>query len=349
MNNLQNTFNFEGLFEGKIIEVQDNNECLISIPKLFFDNYDSKYEVEESINNDNIINNDLNKQTITSVNGIYCKPFYANGVTRKMNEGEEVTVFFKDGDPQNAYYINGYFAKQIEEYTNDSIYENKDIKIYTEQGDTPKILFKIKDTIVEITENGIAGGNGNGNGGILGGGGIGTDEVVSIVTKDMYIKDIIADGKFDPSEKKFINKELDKISKEYICIIKIFDFYKNSDSNEEIKKNYTKYKEELIEYLNPMLKDMNSTEDIDGKEFEEKFKNYYDNRNKILSTLVDILIDVNDKSIKYVNSATFDNILSVSEKTNISNIFDILKKEKPYIEELANLFSILSNSYNESY
>lgn len=134
-NNLITNINFEGLFDGVVLDNNlENNQLLVYIPKLMISINESNniLNVKENINNKNIINNKVTKNTVTSTNGIVCKPLVKNQELIIPDKEDNVIVLFLDGDPQKAYYIGYNIYNQI----NDTKYTSK----LKEKGDKFNIL-----------------------------------------------------------------------------------------------------------------------------------------------------------------------------------------------------------------
>ena len=146
------SFNFEGIYEGTVIEVYEDNSCLINIPKLLIgQNDNNKIEGVENITNNNIINSFMNKSTIKIVNGVICYPYERNNSSIKMEVGNKVSVFFIDGDPNKAFYTDLSYNSN-KDYSKDIIYSKGNISIYIENNE---IVFKNKNNMLKIKEEGI--------------------------------------------------------------------------------------------------------------------------------------------------------------------------------------------------
>ena len=168
-------FNFSDLYEGKILEVKDNNKCLIHIYKFFLTSEVGNNAIigNNPIDYNNIENGNSNISEIQSTNGILCDPLYTNRIQIKPNVGDEVLVFFFNGDPQRPYYINGHLEKELKKLNEDTIYKSADVSITVRNGEDPRILFKIKDNEIifdskSILGSGLVVNGGNGNGEITG-------------------------------------------------------------------------------------------------------------------------------------------------------------------------------------
>ena len=125
-----------------------------------------------------------------------------------------------------------------------------------------------------------------------------TDELLlDSYTKFMDIgkfDNIITDGKLTAIEKLQILGERERIKSEYQKLLAQAQAYATTTRDNSIRinpTNFTNAYNDLMNYLNPLLVNMDETSIIDRDEFISKFKNYYDE-------VVNIVNAIND-SIKY--------------------------------------------------
>jgi hypothetical protein len=107
------------------------------------------------------------------------------------------------------------------------------------------------------------------------------------------LEDIASDSKLTPSEKQATKKEWDIIVSEYTI---------NVDQAKLFGINYTDYTTKynsLSTYITPLLSNLNTTSDIVGNTFRQKFKDYYDSRQNLLN-------DVSAKAKELADNAQAD-------------------------------------------
>lgn len=93
------------------------------------------------------------------------------------------------------------------------------------------------------------------------------------------LEDIASDSKLTPSEKQATKKEWDIIVSEYTI---------NVDQAKLFGISYTDYTNKynsLSTYITPLLSNLNTTSDIVGNTFRQKFKDYYDSRQNLLNDI----------------------------------------------------------------
>lgn len=98
-------------------------------------------------------------------------------------------------------------------------------------------------------------------------------------TANSLLADIASDGKLTPSEKQAVKKEWDVIPTEMGTIMNQADNY--GITYYDLEDRF----QELADYINPLLANLTVTSDIDGATFRQKFKNYYDQKNSVLSAI----------------------------------------------------------------
>jgi hypothetical protein len=98
-------------------------------------------------------------------------------------------------------------------------------------------------------------------------------------TANSLLADIASDGKLTPSEKQAVKKEWDVIPTEMGTIMNQADNY--GITYYDLEDRFY----ELADYINPLLANLTVTSDIDGATFRQKFKNYYDQKNSVLSAI----------------------------------------------------------------
>lgn len=107
------------------------------------------------------------------------------------------------------------------------------------------------------------------------------------------LEDIASDSKLTPSEKQATKKEWDIIVSEYSI---------NVDQAKLFGISYTDYTNKytsLSTYITPLLSNLDTTSDIVGNTFRQKFKDYYDSRQNLLN-------DVSAKAKKLADKAQED-------------------------------------------
>ena len=104
------------------------------------------------------------------------------------------------------------------------------------------------------------------------------------------LADIASDSKLTPSEKIQTNKTLQEITAEYQPNMDLAEIY--SVDSIAYKANY----EALIAYLTPLLNDITTTDDIDGKTFADKFEGYYIARTALLNAVSAAAKNMADKA-----------------------------------------------------
>lgn len=122
-----------------------------------------------------------------------------------------------------------------------------------------------------------------------------TQELAKI--NERLLADIANDDKLTPSEKQSILKEFQGIVAEYKVIIEQAKYYGL------IYTDYDNSYNELTEYLNPLLDDLNSTSDITGIVFRQYFINYYTERQKLQKSISDTAKDIADEAGEIANEA----------------------------------------------
>lgn len=122
-----------------------------------------------------------------------------------------------------------------------------------------------------------------------------TQELAKI--NERLLADIANDDKLTPSEKQSILKEFQGIVAEYKVIIEQAKYYGI------IYTDYDNSYNELTEYLNPLLDDLNSTSDITGIVFRQYFINYYTERQKLQKSISDTAKDIADEAGEIANEA----------------------------------------------
>lgn len=122
-----------------------------------------------------------------------------------------------------------------------------------------------------------------------------TQELAKINEK--LLADIANDDKLTPSEKQSVLKEFQGIIAEYKVIIEQAKYYGL------IYTNYDRSYNELLEYLNPLLENLNSTSDITGIIFRQYFINYYTERQKLQKSISDRAKDIADEAENIANEA----------------------------------------------
>lgn len=122
-----------------------------------------------------------------------------------------------------------------------------------------------------------------------------TQELAKINEK--LLADIANDDKLTPSEKQSILKEFQGIVAEYNVIIEQAKYYGL------IYTDYDNSYNELTEYLDPLLDDLNSTSNITGIVFRQYFINYYTERQKLQKSISDKAKDIADEAGEIANEA----------------------------------------------
>lgn len=103
---------------------------------------------------------------------------------------------------------------------------------------------------------------------------------------------IITDGKLTAIEKLQVLGERTRIVSEYTKLLTQANEYATSSRDSTIlinTTNFTRAYEALINYLAPLLSDMDETSTIDRQEFINKFKGYYDEATNIINAISDSL------------------------------------------------------------
>lgn len=114
------------------------------------------------------------------------------------------------------------------------------------------------------------------------------------------MEDIADDGLVTPLEK-------DTLLREWLIIQDEYPTYILQANDYEIdKKAYEKAYNDLDKYITPILADMETTTAIDPTEFRTKFKNYYDERLKILTGILGKIRDMAVEAMKKASEASID-------------------------------------------
>ena len=271
-------FNFNEIFEGNIIEVYKNNTCLVYLPKFFLNTNEETKKIEGNylIDNSKILNHVEGKRTVTATNGIICRPLHYNSFSRKVSPGENVLVFFFNGDPQKPYYIDAQLGKKLMEMNKDIIFEDSssEMGIYSENNeDNSRIIIKVKNKEYifsdkgssTVINNGINGSNGIN--GIIGSEG-----------------ETSEDGKlsFNISNKYTLEKEWKTIQSERKELEEICIYYKMPDSFEVYDAKFI----ELKDYIEPIIENIETITTLDYETHNEKFVNYYRTYNSLMKDIL---------------------------------------------------------------
>lgn len=114
------------------------------------------------------------------------------------------------------------------------------------------------------------------------------------------MEDIADDGLVTPLEK-------DTLLREWLIIQDEYPTYILQANDYEIdKKAYEKAYSDLDKYITPILADMETTTAIDPAEFRTKFKNYYDERLKILTSILSKIREIAVDAMKKASEASID-------------------------------------------
>lgn len=111
------------------------------------------------------------------------------------------------------------------------------------------------------------------------------------------LTDIASDSKLTPNEKNVTLKEWGIIVSEFTI---------NVDQARIFGVDYTNYQNkynELSNYITPLIRDINTTSDINGDEFRNKFKVYYDERQRLLNNITDKAKEVADNAVNIAQNA----------------------------------------------
>ncbi|WP_175491773.1 phage tail spike protein [Paenibacillus sophorae] len=142
-----------------------------------------------------------------------------------------------------------------------------------------------------------------------------TDELMlDSYTKFMDIgkfDNILTDGKLTSLEKLQVLGERTRIMSEYVKLLAQANDYKTTTRDSTIRidpSNLTNTYNTLIDYLSPLLDDMNATTSVDRSEFIQRFKDYYDEVTNIINAIND--------SIRYSSvqlGTYYNNVVMTSE------------------------------------
>lgn len=167
-NDLISNINFEGLFNGLVLENNYNDYSIMVYISKLLPNILEKNNIIESkeiINNDNIINNKFSKSSISTINAIKCLPLIKNNEIIIPDIGDNVTILFLDEDPKKAYYIPYNICNKItennliKEFKNnnkkfDCIYLKDNANILYNKTDK-SLIFSVGTQKIEIFEDKI--------------------------------------------------------------------------------------------------------------------------------------------------------------------------------------------------
>ena len=360
-------FNFNELFEGNIIEAYENNTCLVHIPKFFLNSNEETQKLKGNylIDNSKILNHIEGRKTLSATNGILCKPVYFNSFSRKVKEGENVLVFFFNGDPQKPYYIDARLGKKLMNMNKDIIFEDctKQMGIYSENNeDESKIIIKVKNKeYIFSDKNGtgpsIVGGSGSGGGSTIGSEGSGGTGGSGF---DGYIP-------YDISNKYLLQKEWNNISSERLELEELAIYYKIPTLFEIYDEKFI----ELKDYIEPLIENIETITTIDYEQHTRLFTNYYKAYNSILkdilkrrssdpfsedttlgpvdeevieSVVKDLIYKVNSvASGQFIKEIIEDNIFSSEEKVLISRELVKINEEKRVMDTFAPMYYTAEN------
>lgn len=114
------------------------------------------------------------------------------------------------------------------------------------------------------------------------------------------MEDIADDGLITPLEK-------DTILREWLIIQDEYPTYVLQAKDYEIdSKKYEKAYADLDKYITPILTDMETTTPVDPTEFRANFKNYYDERLKILTSILSKIREIAVDAMKKASEASID-------------------------------------------
>lgn len=185
------------------------------------------------------------------------------------------------------------------------------------------------------------------------------------------MEDIADDGLVTPLEK-------DTLLREWLIIQDEYPTYILQANDYEIdKKAYEKAYSDLDKYITPILADMETTTAIDPAEFRTKFKNYYDERLKILTGILGKIRDMAVEAMKKASEASIDasnawreatqaqldadkanNLISdiasdgkltPSEKYELKREYDSIVKEYPNVLAQGTKYEVSTADYTAKY
>lgn len=370
--NIVSSFNFEELYEGQVVKVNEDNTCYINVYKFFVTNRntDDVHEAKMTVKSSNIEN--LKKSfDITKRNAIVCKPFTLNSTMRKMNEGDSVLVMFLNGDPQRPYYLDAYLPSHSSVNKGDVIFSNNNIEILTEiDKDNPKLIIKIMDTTFEIDKDSK----------------LGNTTVNNVPGKPGDTIIIEGEGSIDGDllkkylELNSVKREFDALKSKYAMLMSVCDHYEISVKDKG-REDLTNSYDELVAYVEPILSKDDSS--ADATKLNTLFAVYNDNYNYMLGFFLkikggsnnifnNIELDVTDENLesvirdmiyivntktdkKFIKDIIEDGIFSVQEKKLLSNEIIMINNEYQVLKSFAplhfadNLTESLHMQYEESY
>lgn len=311
-NGISTVFNFDELYEGTVIKVDNDGSCYVNVYKFFITDQDQSdvYEAKISVNSANI--ESMNSEhTLTKRNAIKCKPFKFNSGIRIPNPGDKILVLFFNGDPQQPYYIDAKLPSYSKVLEGDVIFENNNISITTRIDDKdPKLIIKIMDTTFTIDKDTKFGDT------II-------NEDHSTINNPTNEITIEGTGKVDQTllKQAFLTysseREYEKLKDEYATIISVSDYY-------EIKKpektDLVNSFNELDEYVSPIFErgiDLDNLK-VDTNKMNELFLVYYKAYNALFKIILErisqtgqlgtVKVDVTDENFE---SAIRDLVLSL--------------------------------------
>lgn len=188
---------------------------------------------------------------------------------------------------------------------------------------------------------------------------------------NQMLADIANDNMVTPSEKSVIFTEWDIIQSEYPSYISQATDYEVDSTK------YTGKYNDLKAYIEPILADMDVTTNIDSITFRRRFREYYEERTalltSILTTIKQLAKDAMNKAIeaatdashalveaaeaqlqadkanKLISDIASDNQLTAVEKSQLLKEFDIIKAEFPNTKAQGTKYEVSTDDYEAKY
>lgn len=352
------SFGFDELYEGQVIKVNDDNSCYINVYKFFLNKTTTEMATAKLVIDSSNIQNLTGVTEIKKSNSILCQPFKFNSGYRKVNKGDNVLVLFLNGDPQKPFYIDAHLPSSSIASDGDMLFDGNDIKIFTKRVDNEiKLVIKLSDTEIEldkdtkfgttnITNNNIS----NNNGGTTILEGTLSEGEIKQLKLNLQLNSLI--------------REFEDLKNKYAVMMSVCDHYKMSDKNkEDIVNTYN----ELVDFVQPILDNINTVEEVDTEKMNLLFYNYsvqynalmgfflkksatksgglYNNtvietsNENIESVIRDMIYLVNTKeNKKFIKDIVEDGIFSSEEKHLFSSEIVMINNEYQILESFAPLY-----------